>query len=257
MALTPRPRGLAALRDLLVDDEGGSAAVEFIVLVPVYIVLLAGLFSMASVMQVRQQVVAAARYEAWSSGKGQQPAAGADAIRRAFFGMDVGQWEGTITKEEDVDLRLQGGGRGATIASKVLANEVGNPNQTPERPLRRVQVEGQYRWNGLSFLTGREMTMRTRTAVILTNPHERPIYEDGQNHEHVMLSSQLGRSAGAYDPLGTGANANPILNPVFGQFPDADRDPGIWNKDARLGGNRSRQGDVGSEFRVYNQNGLR
>ena len=40
------PRGLAALKHLVLDDEGGSAAVEFIVLVPVYIVLLAGLFSM-------------------------------------------------------------------------------------------------------------------------------------------------------------------------------------------------------------------
>lgn len=257
MALSPEPRGLAALRHLLVDDEGGSAAVEFIMLVPIYVLLMASLFSVAGVMQVRQQVVAAARYEAWSSGKGRQPAASPQTIREAFFGLSVGEWEAQITKEEDVDLTLQGGGRAGTIASKVLANEVANPNEQPTHPLRRVQVEGQYRWKGLSFLTGREMVIGTWTAVILTNDHRRPIYEDEQNHEHAMLSTQLGRSAGAYDPLGTGPNSNPILNPVFGQFPEGDRDPGIWNRDARLGGNRNRLGDVGTEFRVYNQNGLR
>jgi hypothetical protein len=252
-----RPRGLAALRDLIVDDEGGSAAVEFIVLVPVYIVLLAGLFSMAQVMHVRQQVVAAARFEAWNAGKGRQQEKGPESIREAFFGIDVGQWQGRITKEEDVDLSIQGGGRGATIATKVLQNEVGNPNESPVRPLRLVEAEGEYRWSGLSFLTGREMLIGTWAAVMLTNDHERPIYEDEQDHEHVMLSSQLGRTAGAFDPLGKGASANPILNPVFGQFPEGSTDPGVWNTGARLGGNRSRRGDVGSEFREYNRNGLR
>lgn len=260
MALTPdgpRPRGLAALRDLVFDDEGGSAAVEFIVLVPVYIVMLAGLFSMGQVMHVRQQVVAAARFEAWNAGKGRVQEKGADSIREAFFGIDVGQWEARITREEDVDLTVQGGGRAATIATKVLQNEVANPNETPTRPLRRVQVEGDYRYQGLSFLTGREMVIGTWTAVILTNDHKRPIYEDGQDHEHVMLSSQLGRSSSEFDPLGTGAGANPILNPVFGQFPDAATDPGIWNTGARLGGGRGRRGDVGSEHREYGRNGLR
>lgn len=264
MALTPdqpqdgaRPRGLAALRHLVVDDEGGSAAVEFIVLIPVYVLMLAGLFSMAQVMHVRQQVVAAARFEAWNAGKGRVQEKSADSIREAFFGIDVGQWQARITREDDVDLQIQGGGRGAQVATKVLQNEVANPNESPTRPLRRVQVEGEYRWNGLSFLTGREMLIGTWTAVILTNDHKRPLYEDGQDHEHVMLSSQLGRRASEFDPLGRGANANPILNPVFGQFPEASTDPGIWNTGARLGGNRSRRGDVGSEHREYGRNGLR
>lgn len=254
---TPRPRGLAALRHLVVDDEGGSAAVEFIVLVPVYIVMLAGLFSMGNVMHVRQQVVAAARFEAWSEGKGKQQEHGPDAIKAAFFGIDNGSWEATIDKEDDVDLNVTGGGRSSTIASKVLANQVTNPNQTAVHPLRRVVVEGSYRWNGLSFLTGRELVIGTRTAVILTNEHERPIYEDDQDHEHVMLSSQLGRTASEFDPLGKSAASNPILNPVFGQFSEASTDPGIWNIDARLGGGGGRRGDVGSEQREYGRHGLR
>lgn len=252
------PRGLAALRHLLVEDEGGSAAVEFIVLIPVYILLMAALFSMAQVMHVRQEVVAAARYEAWSEGKGKQPAAGADAIKRAFFGIDTGSWESTIKEELDVPLEVTGG-REATIAREVLANKVAGSNPTPTHPLRRVQVDAGYRWSGLSFLTGRELKISTAAAVILTNEHERPMFEDGQAKEHAMLSSQLGRSASQFDPIGESPGANPFFSPVkgLGQFADADRDPGIWSRDARLGGSNSRPGDVGSEHRQYQSNGLR
>ena len=87
----PAPRGLAALRHLLVDDEGGSAAVEFIVLIPVYIMMLGAMFSLSLVMLTRQQVVAAARYEAWNMGKGSSRERSDETIARSFIGY-TGTW---------------------------------------------------------------------------------------------------------------------------------------------------------------------
>ncbi|MBX3471295.1 MAG: pilus assembly protein [Planctomycetes bacterium] len=249
MALTSasEPRGLAALRHLLVDDEGGSAAVEFIVLIPVYIVLLAGLFTMSQVMHVRQQVVAAARFEAWNLDANRGTEHGPDAIRDAFFGVRSGTWS-CEPRSEDLPLELAGAGRGRDLGNLVLANKVEGANEQAKPPLRRVLVDGIFEWTGLSFLTGARIAISTRSAVVLMTDHKRPMFQDGMQSEHPMVGAtalnNLRQRRDAFDPAG---DSNPYLSPVFGTFRDGGSDPGIWSREARLGGN------VMSEHGIYRQ----
>ncbi|MCO5168576.1 MAG: pilus assembly protein [Planctomycetes bacterium] len=250
MALTSEPgdepRGLAALRHLLVDDEGGSAAVEFIVLIPVYVILLAGLFSMSQLMLVRQRVVMAARYEAWSPGHGHDP----EAMRSAFFRFRTGEWKSTPDEPVDLDLKLGGSERGRELADLVLENKVEGPDHAGH-PLRKVKVKGAFEWSGLVFLlTGVQLSVRTDSAVVLTNDHKRPMFQDGMSDEHPMVGavalSNL-RQDGAFDPIGKGLSPNPYRSPVFGTFREGGADPGLWSRDARLGGN------VMAEHGIYRQ----
>lgn len=242
---TPEPRGLAALRHLLVDDEGGSAAVEFIVLIPVYLMMICALFSISQLMLTRQSVVAAARYEAWCSGRGRVKAPG--NAQQAFFGSLPGTWTAQITNEADLSSSFNAGGRAAQIAEKVLDNEVTDPNVSPVPPLRQVEVTGTFAWSGLTPIIGltRPFNLASRSAVVLQNVHQRPVFKDRQTHEHVMLSSALGRPSSPFDPIGaTQANQayySPIINPAFRNDPGGNRDPGIWSRDARINGDQQRE----------------
>lgn len=233
----PAPRGLAALRHLLVDDEGGSAAVEFIVLIPVYIMMLGAMFSLALVMLTRQQVVAATRYEAWSFGRSAYDKDEA-TISRSFIGR-TGTWSRTPPNEQAVELTVSG--TGAEIANKVLENSVQTGNDSGEKPLRLVKVTGSFEWGGLKLLTGRDMTISTDAAVILMNDHKRPIFVDKQPDEHAMADTQTGFRSGAdFDPAGD--LSNPFTNPVFASFTDTTApDMGIWKKDVRIQGSIDRE----------------
>lgn len=242
---TPEPRGLAALRHLLVDDEGGSAAVEFIVLVPVYLLMMCALFSISQLMLTRQSVVAAARYEAWCSGRGGVRAQG--DVQQAFFGSQPGTWTASITKEADLSTSFpNAGARGAKVAQMVLDNAVTDPTVSAVAPLRQVEVTGSFAWSGLSPIIGmnRAMSISTKSAVVLQNPHQRPIFKDQQTHEHVMLSSSLGRRSSPFDPIGgtqsDQAFLSPIINPTFTNE-GGNRDPGIWSRDARINGDQQRE----------------
>lgn len=232
----PTPRGLAALRHLLVDDEGGSAAVEFIVLIPVYIMMLGAMFSLALIMLTRQQVVAAARYEAWNMGKGGQRERSDQTIADSFIGY-TGTWTLTPAGEKDVEpTELEG--KGSEVAKKVLMNEV-QTQGTGEKPMRLVKVTGRFEWGGLQLLTGQDMTIGTDAAVVLTNDHKRPMFEDNQEQEHAMVSTRsgVGRSASEFDPVGEQDRNGAFTNPVFLTFTDRNApDIGIWKLDSRIGG---------------------
>lgn len=230
----PTPRGLAALRHLLVDDEGGSAAVEFIVLIPVYILMLGAMFSLSLVMLTRQQVVAATRYEAWNMGKGSARERSDTTIAESFIGY-TGTWSLTQT-EKDVEVgELEG--RGAEVAKKVLMNEVQTQGRG-EKPLRLVKVTGSFEWGGLQLITGQDMTISTDAAVVLTNDHKRPIFTDDQEQEHAMVSTRsgVGRQASEFDPSGELDRDGAFMNPVFLTFRNGGRDAGIWKSDVRIGG---------------------
>jgi hypothetical protein len=235
------PRGLAALRHLLVDDEGGSAAVEFIVLIPVYIMMLGAMFSLALIMLTRQQVVAAARYEAWNMGKGNQRERSDQTIADSFIGY-TGTWTLTPAGEKDVEpTKLEDGAegnKGVEVAKKVLMNEV-QTQGTGEKPMRLVKVTGSFAWGGLQLLTGEDMTISTDAAVVLTNEHRRPMFEDNQEQEHAMVSTRsgVGRSASEFDPIGEQDRNGAFTNPVFLTFnEESGTDIGIWKLDARIGG---------------------
>jgi Flp pilus assembly protein TadG len=231
------PRGLAALRHLLVDDESGSAAVEFIVLIPIYLLMICALFSISQLMLVRQSVVAAARYEAWSSSRGGGPSAGT-GVKDAFFGTLVGTWSAQMQSNADVALTLQNANaKGGKIAQMVLDNAVSAPGGGGAvKPLRQVEVKGTFNYTGISPIIGvtRAFAISTVSAVVLTNPHDRPVFKDGQTNEHAMLSSSLGRNSRQFDPIGQNGYLSPIINPTFTR--DQGGDPGIWNRDARING---------------------
>lgn len=237
----PPPRGLAALRHLLVDDEGGSAAVEFIVLIPVYIMMLGAMFSLALIMLARQQVVAATRYEAWNMGKGGQRERSDQTIADSFIGY-AGMWTLTPAGEKEVEpteLEKQGdGNRGVEVAKKVLMNQV-QTQGTGEKPMRLVKVTGSFKWGGLQLLTGEDMTISTDAAVVLTNDHKRPMFEDNQDEEHAMVSTRsgVGRQASEFDPAGEQDRNGAFMNPVFLTFNETSgTDIGIWKLDSRIGG---------------------
>lgn len=102
------PTGLSAVPWLLFEDERGSAAVEFIVLIPVYVILLIGLFSLSQMSIARQQVVQAARLIVWSPGS---RFADQD-VKTHLFGAHDGTFtvtpqggDNTLVKFQPVELR--------------------------------------------------------------------------------------------------------------------------------------------------------
>ncbi len=71
--------------------EDASAAVEFAVLIPVYLLLVVALITVGSAVMVRQQVILGTRYCAWLRGTGEFKAQPVAAVSRTLFKPFEGQ----------------------------------------------------------------------------------------------------------------------------------------------------------------------
>lgn len=61
----PRPVQAGGWRELILGEEA-TAASEMVILLPVYLLMLTGLFMTGNMMQARQALVQAVRFEAWT-----------------------------------------------------------------------------------------------------------------------------------------------------------------------------------------------
>lgn len=236
----PEPGG--SWRRLLSDEEG-TAAVEFAVLLPVYILLLAGLFSAANMALVRQAVVSAVRFEAWSGRDYDDP-----SIQRGLFGPYAGSYAGTGGNLSDVvfrdqDLAPVGGERGLLggnpkdmaaarrIAAAALNNGARMDGQGGQAPLVRSRATGGFTYTGV--LVG-QLSVRPHTVseVVLMRRHTRAEHVSGQQRHPVTA---LARPAHGFDPAAANDRYWSPLEASFG-FNEGGGDPGIWSTRARIRG---------------------
>jgi hypothetical protein len=193
------------------------------------------MFSLSQLMLVRQKVVEAARYEAWSAPKGGRAPGG---VQEAFFGRYQGTWSAQVS-EKEVTADLSQSGQPGRIAQAVVNNAINPPNGQSSPTLRLVTAEGSYHWQGLVPVEGADVTMKTRCAVVLPNDATRPEFQDNQAQEHFILDRQLGAPA-EFKPVDPNDGyLTPIISGYFSGTSGAD--PGIWSRDARIGGSAERE----------------
>jgi hypothetical protein len=245
-ALPDAPSPLTLLRRLG-GDEDASAAVEFIVLIPVYLLLIAGLYTFVNLAQIRQQLVQANRFQVWSANdpaalSGFDPQYGG----KAFFGPYEGVFKPTRSNDDDdankktlasgmvsvADLRFQGGeGAVAKVAATREARSLamdalnnsrreGN-NDVDDPPHLWVEAQASYRYTGLKVLGMPEITQSTRGAVLLARNATRREFSDGDK-EHPVLAWRVdnddsgpGSETGKARYFDPSQDANMPINPTF------------------------------------------
>jgi len=223
------PRGLAALKYLLTDDERGSAAVEFIVLIPVYITILTAVFAMSEMMMAHQALVMASRYDAWSGARTDP-----GTIDGAFFGPYTGAYgRGEVTPQAVTfdATQLQQGGATGTAAQQQVAIAVLNNAIGEGEALREYTVEATYEYTGL-LVGGGSLGMSTSETLYLRVPHTRPEHEDGAQ-EHWIADEDL-PARGRFDPAD---DQHRYLSPQFRHFSGDGAQEELWDLEARIGGN--------------------
>lgn len=239
------PQGLAALRWLLVEDERGTATVEMIVLIPVYVLLLMGLFAFGEMSMARQALAQAGRFHLW----GGRAVFSDDQVKGGFFG----PYHGTYTSQaesgdntpwtlDDVtpqEVNLGGGvyregeragnprNEGVTIALQALRNNT-PPNGLPagEAPsnaeatygsgqiaLKQRSMSATWQHQGITF--GLNPTTSWRGRLFTWNPdHRRGEFQDGTQHHWVAHPALRPASGTMFQPAAWGnGERNRFLSP--------------------------------------------
>lgn len=246
MALTSDEHGSAREQALgFLADEGGSAAVEFIVLIPVYLLLLTGLFMFTNLALIRQSLVAASRFQAWAP---DEPGSYAN-FEQAFFGPYRGSY-GARTRTKRPVTVAAGAVRpddftlGSNRARALAAHVVDNGG---DRPLWRVEAQSAYTYTGLVVFGAAGITQRTQSVVLLPREHTRAEFVDGEaEHPMIEWDTGAGKARSAYfDPSAT---ENIPLSPLYdggqGEFTrTSDLNPGVWHWWSRIGGSDQTEND--------------
>ncbi len=210
------------------EDEQASAMVEFVVLLPVYLLLIVALFFFGTLAEARQAMVQATQVHAWDP----MQRYSANQLRSGIFGFNQNNGTfaisdngrpacalGTGGQVQDNDLAGSGGGNGRTIARNVLNNQSGSG-----LPFKLSTSTGAFTYTGVS-LFGAQPVQSTDCSVLLPARHTREVYQEGQTHPAVGFSgSNLDPSQSAYQPIG------PKYQGYF------DGREGIWDVDARIRG---------------------
>jgi len=251
---TPPPARGRSLRSLLGCEEA-SAAVEFVVLIPVYLMLLVGLFMMGNLLMARQALVAAVRFQAWSP-KDPSSLSGFADNGKAFFGPYPGRFTPQGRRQSPVTLargradrqqlqltgdessRISSGGlQGLSDNARAIAADALNNGN--DAPFLLTEVEASFTYDGVRLLATPPISQTASAAVLLPRKHTRKEYEPGS---HPL--TEWGQPP--YDPFSSDALP---LSPLFGRyFIDAGgADKGIWNREGRIGG------DAGREWMYYRQ----
>lgn len=249
----------------LAADEDASAAVEMAVLLPVYLLLLAGLLTTGHLVLVRQGVVMATRYRAWEP-LNARPRASADDLSRAFFPIfhnDTGDKSGGVFASPPVVRRdwratqrdLAFAGDGATRVGRApnlmqrpqlgqLALALLNNDARGDRPtIRTSQAVGMFpyraKWVPTFGIGSLVSTPSCRASVLLPSLAERAGHVDRRQEHPIERYGMPGRS---FQPSQNRYNSPtaPLGDvPVFPTITDTGglgRPPGIWDPDYRLGG---------------------
>ena len=220
------------------DDEEGTAAVEFVVLLPVYLLLITGLFAISFMTAARQALPIVARYEVWAGGL---PASEIQEIMGYNGTYEVTTPAGEASSQQPLsydkvlnDLRKQS--RHVAMAKAILTNDLGGKSAPP---FERRTITVHFSYSGLKVL-GQEgdIGFETDAATYVALPHARQLHEPGKQ-EHFVEADGFRPSNVSADKIPS-VERNRYLPAKFRNFqnvgPSPGRDPGIWDIHARIGG---------------------
>ncbi len=259
---------LSTLRSLAADEEA-SAAVEFIVLIPVYLLLMTALWMFTNLAMVRQGLVQASRFHVWSVS---DPNNYTNFMNGDSFFSGQGEWETEPTRtREPVSLwagevmtgDLLGDEAHDHIAAHVL-NNGGDP------AFWKVTGTLTYKYTGLTVFGLGDILQTTQSGVLLPRLANRAEYdaEDGATNAPADARNAMAAHPALWwttktDDDGVGSSKDKYfdpsepekmpLSPFFDsgerEFPDPDPDGGgdmgIWKTDARI------RGGDGGEHEYY------
>lgn len=149
----------------LIFEEDAQAMAEFVVLLPVYLILFVTMIYMGHLMIIRQQVVEASRWYAWSPPNSAwgSPNASPIEVNSTFFGRFVrgrmnaiGRATASVQRDTNIPEIATGlqGQRGSTeakrLAQDLLMNTQGNGTNIEKRTAR-VEFRYNFPWFGQRF----------------------------------------------------------------------------------------------------------
>lgn len=201
-------------------------------LLPVYLLMLVGLFMIGNVALARQSLVTATQLRAWDP---QQRFGDAQLEKACFaYNQHYGNFSSTPNRRPSVTGRggpvqdndlVQGARPQARQLAVAALNNAASPSGGNDLPFILSDVRGQFSYTGIT-LNNLQPTQTTRSVVLLPRRHQRPRFQEGQQHPVVKLSQNQ-----YFDPN------QPSFQPMSPKYQGFfDGQEGIWDKDARLRG---------------------
>jgi hypothetical protein len=261
-------------------DDDASAAVEFVVLLPIYLLLLVSMLTVGHLVLVRQQVTLAARFRAGEPLVGSTRFADPD-ISASFFPIfdrkttggtfqTLASSRGTAWTASENDLTPQGA---ELDRVRGTGQQMSNPNRMEARRVGSAILNNSGAGDGTSLLAWSDCTvgftyhaawipqawsssqsyaLRARAETLLPNASSggREIQRRGHqsgHQDHPITDYRADQSeTRGFDPA---AMNNRYTSPTDMPIVDLGGDPpGIWSTDYRLNGN------VAAEWAFYSQN---
>ena len=202
-----------------------------VILLPVYLLFLVGLFSMGNLMMVRQSLISVTRNHAWSA----KDTSG----QRTISGPYRGRLQAQVTTEDGFgfnkrtlttnDVINQGG---VEIALDALNNK--RRQGAKSEPFTSRVVRGTYTYEGIAF-NGPAIAQTTQAAVMLPKEHERDLYDPEAQAKANMAS------VWAKAPADPSAESHRPLSPKYQGYFDSDL--GVWDVKARIRGRMEAEHD--------------
>lgn len=245
-------------------------------LIPVYLLMMTGLFMVGNLAQVRQGVVAATRFEAWRVGSARYTPGVPDPFFRDLQGTyssSIDEGEVAFPVGRAVELNNPNAGQlrpdqlrsiydeerdrvgsdttdldpnsAAAIAASAFNNGTRRGGGQAERdalPFTQRIVFGRFAYRGITVM-GLDIEQSTFASVLLPRAHERPEYKEeagGGQQAGWHPVFEWGNGRRYYDPL------DPAHLPLAPTYPGYfDRNDGVWDPQARI------QGSAGNEWSYF------
>lgn len=234
---------LAAFGRGLYAGEEATAATEMVILLPVYILFLIGLFSIGNLMIVRQALVTVTRNQAWTTENDGGPMSISGPYRGELRMEVESTAEGFKAKGGQIarsDLGLERYSSPPSEASvKAALGALNNKRRNggggggaggKTEPFVFRSVRGTYRYDGLLFGDLPSLSQTTRAAVLLpTANHKRDLYDPNATGNASMAAVWRG------DGLDPSLDKFLPLSPMYRGY--ITKGDGLWELDARVRGN--------------------
>ncbi len=227
----PTPNPLSRL----IEEEDASAAIEFMVLIPVYILMLTGLFMFGNLVLARYTLVHGVRYVAWHPDTNNLNN-GFPAISPYPGTLQISGSKGADYKPSSSDLEPKDaderkrmgdeGGYGAAKSESAKIAEAVFNNKGGQTQMYLAKAEGSFDYQGV-IVGGLDVKQSGAKAVVyLTRNYARKEYDKGSDHP----AAEWGGSV--IKPKSN--NKEAILSPKFQRH--FSKEDGVWDPDARIDG---------------------
>ena len=216
MALTEPQTDPRGLKELLAD-ESGSATVEFLVLLPAYLVFLIGSFQLCWLVMAHQACQQAARVDGWIEGKN---------TATLFVGY-MGDYSAEATRESNPGFANDDFETGAThrnLLRSLLENDFGQGGH----PIVHRQRDVNFLYRGV-ILGGQTVNLGSTSSVYVFNDQFQYPKHQGNTREHFF--GQENPLNPAYDPS-DGPNNHYLSRRINQHF---SQNEGIWDRSPQTG----------------------